>query len=85
MDDILIKSLFLYSCYLENNPSSNEYNTYCCQLFSNYLRECVVFLSMFMLMPLLSVEVLLCKCLYNNNRILGIGLSSLLSVIVLSM
>ena len=33
-------------------------------------------------MPLLSVEVLLCKCLYNNNRILGIGLSSLLSVIV---
>ena len=31
------------------------------------------------------VEVLLCTCLYNDNRILGIGLSSLLSVIVLSM
>ena len=31
----------------------------CCQLFSNYLRECVVFLSMLVLMPLLSVEVLL--------------------------
>ena len=31
------------------------------QLFSNYLRECVVFLSMLVLMPLLSVEVLLCS------------------------
>ena len=57
----------------------------CCQLFSNYLRECVVFLSMLVLMPLLSVEVLLCTCLYNDNHILGIGLSSLLSVSLSSM
>ena len=52
---------FLYSCYLENNPSSNDIIHICCQLFSNYLRECVVFLSMLVLMPLLSVEVLLCR------------------------
>ena len=64
---------FLYSCYLENNPSSNDIiHNYCCQLFSNYLRECVVFLSMLMLMPLLSVEVLLCTCLYNDNHVLQI-------------
>ena len=67
---------FLYSCYLENNPSSNDIIHICCQLFSNYLRECVVFLSMFMLMPLLSVEVLLCTCLYNDNHILSWGLGS---------
>ena len=62
---------FLYSCYLENNPSSNDIIHICCQLFSNYLRECVVFLSMLVLMPLLSVEVLLCTCLYNDNHILS--------------
>ena len=69
---------FLYSCYLENTPSSNYIIHICCQLFSNYLRECVVFLSMFMLMPLLSVsvEVLLCTCLYNDNHILSWGLGS---------
>ena len=55
---------FLYSCYLENNPSSNDIIHICCQLFSNYLRECVVFLSMFILMPLLSVEVLLCTYMF---------------------
>ena len=59
---------FFYSCYLENNPSSNDIIHICCQLFSNYLRECVVFLSMLVLMPLLSVEVLLCTCLYKCNR-----------------
>ena len=53
-------TFFLYSCYLENNPTSNDIIHICCQLFSNYLRECVVFLSMLVLMPLLSVEVLLC-------------------------
>ena len=51
---------FLYSCYLENNPSSNDIIHICCQLFSNYLRECVVFLSMLVLMPLLSVELHVC-------------------------
>ena len=47
-----------------------------CQLFSNYLRECVVFLSMLVLMPLLSVEVVLGTCLYNDNHILSWGLGS---------
>ena len=67
---------FLYSCYLENNLSSNDTTniTVSCLVI---LRECVAFLSMFMLMPLLPVEVLLCTCLYNDNHILGIGLSSL--------
>ena len=67
---------FLYSCYLENNLSSNDIIYICCQLFSNYLRECVVFLSMLVLMPLLPVEVLLCTCLYNDNHILSWGLGS---------
>ena len=58
---------FLYSCYLENNPSSNHIIHICCQLFSNYLRECVVF--MLVLMPLMSVEVLLCTSLYNDDHI----------------
>ncbi len=44
--------------------------TYFCQYFSNYLRGCVVFLSMFMLMPLLSVEVLFFICVYNDNHLL---------------
>ena len=66
---------FLYSCYLENTPSSNG-------IFVSVVGECVV---LFMLMPLLSVEVLLCTCLYNDNHILGIGLSSLLYVSLLSM
>ena len=29
---------FLYSCYLGNNPSSNDIIHICCQLFSNFLR-----------------------------------------------
>ena len=45
--------------------------TYCCQCFSNYLGVFVVFISMFMLMPLLSVEVLCFTCLYNDNHLLG--------------
>ena len=65
-----------YSCYLENNPPSNDIIHICCQLFSHYLRECVVFLSMLVLMPLQSVEVLLCTCLYNDNHILSWGLGS---------
>ena len=73
-------TFFIYSCYLENNPSSNGI-----MLPVVYVRECVVFLSMLMLMPLLSVEVLFCTCLYNDNHILEIGLSSLLSVIWCSM
>ena len=79
---------FLYSCYLENNPSSNDIIHICCQLFSNYLRECVVFLSMLVLMPLLSVEVLLCRlhvCTMTITSYLWDWLSSLLSVILLSM
>ena len=62
---------FLYSCYLENNPSSNDTIHICCQLFSNYLRECVVFLSIG-----IEVEILLCTCLYNDNHILSWGLGS---------
>ena len=62
---------FLYSCYLENNPSSNDIIHICCQLFSNYLRECVVFLSMLVLMPLLSVEVLLCNGTMTITSYLG--------------
>ena len=49
------------------------------------IEENVLF-YMFMLMPLLSVEVLLCTRLHNDKHTLGIELRiPLLSVIVLSM
>ena len=73
----------LYSCYLENSPSSNDliYVAVSCLVI---IEDNVLF-YMFMLMPLLSVEVLLCTRLHNDKHTLGIELRSLLSVMVLSM
>ena len=52
---VLSANYITLSCYLENTPSSNYIKHICCQLFSNYLREYVVFLSMLMLMPYCTV------------------------------
>ena len=68
---------FLYSCYLENNPSSNDIIHICCQLFSNYLRECVVFFKHVSAHAItVSLRFFLYMIVYHDNHILSWGLGS---------